>query len=230
MRSRARRGFRRLGVDVVHYQPLAAWLREREISLVFDVGANEGRFAAGLRAEGYAGRIVSFEPAAAAFARLAAAADSDPGWEVVNRALGSATGSASLRVSAASEYSSLLEWDPAGPWPDRGAAPVATEEVEVRRLEDEFGEHVSSSERCFLKIDTQGYDLEVLEGAGSALERFAGAQVELPLTPLYRDQPPIDALLRFMRERGFVLWAIRPVLTDPASARMLDADAIFFRP
>ena len=69
----------------------------------------------------------------------------------------------------------------------------------------------------------------MLEGARGVLERFEGAQVELSFARLYREQPPPDAVIAFMREHGFELWAIRPVLTHPASARMLDVDAIFFR-
>ncbi len=139
-------------------------------------------------------------------------------------------GTAALRISRSSIYSSFLAWEEEGPWADGGARQVATEEVEVRRLADELERYAASSDRCFLKVDAQGADLEVLEGARGVLERFEGAQVELSFARLYRDQPPPDAVIGFMREHGFELWAIRPVLTDPASARMLDVDAVFFRP
>ncbi len=57
----------RLGFDIVRYDPFAEIAHRRQrflshlgISLVFDVGANTGQYAEGLRAEGYRGRIVSF--------------------------------------------------------------------------------------------------------------------------------------------------------------------------
>ena len=227
--TRARAAARRRGFDVVRYRSLASWLGEREISVVFDVGANDGAFGSGLRADGYPAALVSFEPGRAAFERLSARAEADARWEAVNCALGSAPGKGRLMLSAKSEYSSLLEPDPSSAWRDSAAEQVATEEVEVRRVADEVAARTTGSERCFLKIDAQGSDLDVLEGAREVMDRFVGVQVELSFAPLYRGQPPADELLRFVRECGFDLWAVRPVLTAVESGRTFEADAIFFR-
>ena len=78
---------------------------------MLDVGANDGAFGRELRADGYQGRIVSFEPTSAAFAALAAGCREDPRWEPVNVALGSDEGRATINLSRNSSSSSLLDMD-----------------------------------------------------------------------------------------------------------------------
>ena len=88
---------------------LAQLLERQRISLVIDVGANEGQHGARLRHAGYAGRIVSFEPGAEAHRAVTARAGGDPRWEVAPRlALGAEPGRAQLKTGNRSDMNSLL--------------------------------------------------------------------------------------------------------------------------
>src|SRR5215218_999894 len=87
-RDRIRRLARRLGYEVRQYTPLRSLTAAREqlldgVDVVLDVGANTGQYGALLRELGFAGRILSLEPVAEAFAELAGRAAADGAWEAV---------------------------------------------------------------------------------------------------------------------------------------------------
>jgi hypothetical protein len=81
----------------------------------------------------------------------------------------------------------------------------------------------------FLKIDTQGYECEVLDGAPQTLSRVIGVQLELSLIPLYAGQKLMPELVDRMQALGFEVWALTPAFIEPGTARMLQIDATFFR-
>ena len=117
----ARKQLWKLGYDVVEYRPdLHPLARRRRlleragVDAVLDVGANIGQFAMELRADlGWRGRIVSFEPLAAAHAMLAARAAEDGRWDAHPYALGDRDGSARIGVAGNSYSSSLNVGAPA---------------------------------------------------------------------------------------------------------------------
>ena len=89
---------RRAGVEVLRFNPTNSLdaarpivVRDQAIDLVLDVGANQGQWARELRAEGYIGTLVSFEPFAEAFDRLDEAAAGDAAWDARRMALGDRT-------------------------------------------------------------------------------------------------------------------------------------------
>ena len=231
-RGLARDAFRQFGLDVRRADRadpgLMDFLRSRDVDVVLDVGANEGQFGQKLRRLGYAGRIVSFEPLLAMFARLKGHADADGRWDCHHCALGGADGEAAINVSEDTAFSSILPQSPQARVFDNRAAVSRTEVVTVRRL-DGLGEAVGGS-RVFLKIDTQGFEREVLAGATSVLPRVAGLQLELPVVHLYEGAWSMAEALARLAELGFVLAQVAPVnhrRNDPVS--LLEIDGVFRR-
>lgn len=233
-----RSAFRRLGVDVRRYSFLMspddqfrAMFAHHGIDLVFDVGANAGQYSTELRSRfGYQGRIVSFEPLPAAYEKLLGAAAGDPSWEVAPRAaVGSTAGSVVLHVSGNSQSSSVLSMLDA----HAAAAPesryVRDEIVPMTTLDIAAGDHVKDDSRVFLKIDTQGYESEVLRGATALLSRVLGVQMEMSVTSLYDGQLLMRDLWRVLEDAGFELWMLSPVFVDRQTGRLLQVDATFFR-
>jgi FkbM family methyltransferase len=228
---------RRLGLTVRRYSPatspeaqIQTLLSHHGVDLVLDVGANEGQHALALRRAGYRGHIVSFEPLSAAWAACAKHASRDPLWAMAPRAaLGEREGTVDIHVSRNSVSSSLL------PMCDthRNAAPtsdyVGVERVELHRLDGLAAQAVVRAARPFLKVDTQGYERQVLAGATGLLPRLVGVQLEMSLTPLYEGSATLPELLALMQEWGFQLHALLPAFIDPASGRTLQVDGLFFR-
>lgn len=206
-------------------------LARHRIDLVLDVGANVGQYARGLRAAGYAGRIVSFEPQSAAHAALAEAAAGDPGWTVAPRmAVGDADGEITINLSAASDMSSALPFTAETERHFASDRFVGSETAPLRRLDALWPELVGPGARVFLKSDTQGYDLAVLRGAGARLDAIAGIQVEASLHPVYQGQPDYRAVLDLLLPAGFALMQVVPGYFSRHHGRMLECDFVLFRP
>jgi FkbM family methyltransferase len=232
-----RRLMRSAGLDLHRHRPeaseagrLASMLAAHDIDLVFDVGANTGQFAQSLRRSGYAGRIVSFEPLSTAHTRLLQASQGDAKWDIAPRAaIGDYEGEIEIHVAGNSVSSSVLAMldSHASAAPD--SAYMASERVRLSRLDTMARDYLVNNAVSFLKIDTQGYEDRVLDGAACLLNQVSGLQMELSLVPLYEDQKLFDTLLERLRALEFSIWAIWPGFHDPSSGRMLQVDVVFFR-
>jgi FkbM family methyltransferase len=226
----------RAGVDVVRYRPVPPHLERRAHLLarfaptvVLDVGANAGIYGGEIREIGYRGRIVSFEPLSQAFAALAGRAARDGKWEAVNAALGAEPGQAVLNVAGNSWSSSLR------PMLDvhLAAAPesryVGTETVRVDTLDAVFARHVRPDDRVWLKIDTQGYERDVLSGAAESLPRIETVEVEMSPMGLYEGEALFTEMFDWLVARGLDCVHLQPGLVDPADERLLSLDGCFHR-
>jgi len=204
-------------------------MASRGVTLLLDVGANVGQYALRTRNAGYEGRIVSFEPMSAAFAELSARAAADPAWSCRRLALGSSAGESEIHVSRNSYSSSLLEMEDRHLRTAPESAYVGTETISVRTLDEIWDEMVTSSDRPFLKLDIQGFELEALRGAERSLPALLGVQCELSLVPLYAGAPAHSEVMDHLETAGFRLAGFDPALFDPQTAELLQADAIFLR-
>ena len=73
-----------------------------------DVGANDGGFSSAIRAIGYAGRIISFEPLTGPYEKLRRRASGDTHWETINCAVGDTAGEVTINVSENAGLSSSV--------------------------------------------------------------------------------------------------------------------------
>ena len=231
-----RRALHRSGLDLVRFIDDDDFLKRRlrlmqhhGIDVVLDVGANAGQYAQTLRAIGYRGRIVSFEPLPDAYRALQVAAAADAAWQPVNVALGEREGTTVINVSANSQSSSILPMLPAHLRAAPGSGYVDTANVAVTTLSAVIDEYVSPAEAVFVKLDTQGYERQILAGAEDRFDRVSGIQVELSLVPLYEGQAMVEETIAYLRTRGFSPVGIEPDFWDEASGRLLQADGVFFR-
>lgn len=229
-----RDAIRRLGYDVVklsttfgqHRQQL---LQRHGVQVVFDVGANAGQFGNYLRGEGYAGKIVSIEPTSGAYAKLSARAARDAAWTALRMALGERDGTATINVSRNSQSSSILPMLDAHLAATPQAQYVSTEDVPLRRLDTIFDDHCAAGQRAFLKLDVQGYERQVLEGAERSLARIAGIQLESQVVALYEGETLLVDMLDQMRARGFVLAGVESAFENRQTGELLSLDCLYFR-
>jgi FkbM family methyltransferase len=199
------------------------------IDLVFDVGANVGQFAQQIRAGGFRGRIVSFEPLSAAHVRLQTAAEKDGAWTVHPRcALGDFDGTTEINIAGNSVSSSVLAMSETHSAAAPGSAYVGREAVDVFRLDALAPAYLADAHRPFLKIDTQGFEWQVLLGARDTVPRLQGLLCELSLVVLYDGQRLWREMIDHLEAAGFTLWGLQPAFMD-ARGRNLQVDAIFFR-
>jgi hypothetical protein len=112
----------------------------------------------------------------------------------------------------------------------RTAAPgsdyVATEPVTVTTLAAVVEEHGLDPARTMVKIDTQGFEDEVLRGAGDLVGRFAALQLELSFVELYAGQRLHDELVRDLGSAGYRIHQLEPGFSDQ-QGRLLQVDGLF---
>jgi FkbM family methyltransferase len=237
LRGSMRSVLNRVGWDVHRFVPddslatLIPWLGSRlGINCVLDVGARYGEYRDYIRQYGYTGRIVSFEPVSSNFEVLERTGARDPQWHGYRCALGSASATASINVTRSTNFSSLHMPTALSQrmYPD--SAVERTEQCEVRRLDELFADAVFGIDdpRVYLKLDTQGWDLEVVRGARACLPRILALQCEMSVTCLYEGAPTYSAALAELTEAGFGLSAIFRVNWD-ADCRLVEFDAVMVR-
>jgi FkbM family methyltransferase len=223
-------GYEIMSLDRAQGQSLcvAGILNEKRINVVLDVGANFGQFAQWIRKLGYEGRIVSFEPLTEAHQQLTRVAARDSQWAVAPRmALGSASGEVEIHVAGNSASSSVLPMLAV----HRDASPesryVDVEKAPLKRLDDACP--FSQGERPLLKIDVQGYEMAVLDGATQLLANCEAIIIEMSLVPLYEGQPLAIDLWQYLTRLGFEACYFSPGFRDPQSRHLLQMDGVFVR-
>jgi len=180
-----------------------------DIDCVFDVGAHEGEYRDLLRSIGYEGQIVSFEPIPALASALRERAKGDSLWRIEETALDSESRQVEFHVAASDSLSSIHAPLSGGPF-GSDIAPANKLTIQTLTLEQYIQEHREkfSRARAFLKMDTQGHDLAIASGAGQLLGEFAGIQTEVPIAPLYEDQPTFGDTIAFFEANGFAVNAL----------------------
>ena len=210
----------------LHLRELLARLH---IDCVLDVGANAGQYRDFLRDKVfYDGPIVSFEPVGRHVEALRERARSDRNWHIEGYALGSSDGAMPINVMASDQFSSFLE-------PDHARVkdyaelnvPCHTETVTVRTLDvvlPPLQERIGF-DRPYLKIDTQGFDIEVLRGATTSLPAVKALQTEASVIGIYKGMPQYMDTIRYLDERGFDITGLYPVSRDNA-LRLVEFDCV----
>jgi hypothetical protein len=145
----------------------------------------------------------------------------------VGLALGARRALAGVHVAEDSRNSSLLAVAPRHLRAVPDSRTIARETTEMERLDDVWPRVVGGARRPYLKIDTQGYELEVLRGATAALDAIAMVEAELSLVSTYDGGPLFADVVAFLAADGFSPIAFEGVLDDPETGEMLQADAIF---
>lgn len=209
---------------------LSKALSSFNVDLILDVGANVGQFALKMREVGYRGTIVSFEPLSAAHARLSQAAAHDPRWRVHPRvAIGDMDGATEINIAGNSVSSSLLPMTDTHRIAAAGSGYVGAESVSVRCLDTVAPEYVEKGTTTFLKIDAQGFEWRILNGASATLPHIRGILCELSLVPLYEGQHLWRDVIERLEAAGFKFWAILKGFTDVRDGRTLQINGVFFR-
>lgn len=203
-------------------------LRSQRIDTVLDIGANVGQFAVLTRSAGFGGRIISCEPLSGAFAKLSQRAARDDKWTALNTAVGAVEGTATINVSQNSFSSSIRDMTAAHLDTAPQSRFVATEEVPVTTVRDLVAANDVNPARTLLKIDTQGFEGEVLRGAGDLIGQMSAIQLELSFVELYDGQLLFEDLVTLMSDNNYRIQQLEPGISD-RDGRLLQVDGLFVR-
>jgi FkbM family methyltransferase len=234
---------RSLAYDLLPWFPSkwVQWFRDRtvlknvlerlQINCVIDVGANHGQFGMWLRRSGYKGWIISFEPVAANFELLRAAAKKNKPWRVFSYALGAEEGQREINVTEGSVYSSFLNPREESQTIFYGNRVERRERVEVRRLDHVLDSCIEgiAAPRMYLKLDTQGFDLEVLEGARSIMPSILALQTEVSLRHIYQGMHSFAESVSCFQASGFEVIDFLTVSRDRDQLCAVEMDCVMAR-
>jgi FkbM family methyltransferase len=200
------------------------------VTVALDVGANAGQWATELRAWGYRGRIISFEPLSGPYQELSKRSDVDARWDTHNLALGDRSGTVDIHVAGNSESSSILEMAQIHRDALSTSAYVGTETVRIERLDNLQPTLCNPDDVIYLKLDVQGFERVVLEHAQSWFtEKLVGLELELSLVPLYQGGPLMSEMIEWLRERGYILTSTQSGWGSQATGEILQMDGLFTR-
>lgn len=226
-----------LGFEIQRFVPkdsptarLKVMFAHHNIDSILDVGANIGNYARYVRGLGYKGRILSFEPLPDAHTALLKASSGDPLWTVAPQAaVGSEEGAVTVNISKNSYSSSILDVVDSAVEIAPDIAYVGSVEVPLCRIDITARDFLNSAKATFMKIDVQGFEKEVLDGAEGILSKITGMQIEMSLAPIYKNAMAYDEIISLLKGMGYDLHAIIPGFTDTRSGRMMQMDGLFFR-
>lgn len=222
----------KLGVDVkmTDEEVLMKQLSHNKIDLIFDIGANTGQFSNMIFRLGYTGKIVSFEPLSSAHEALLKRSSGNSRWTIAERcAIGDENGEIEINISKNSISSSVLkimdEHVNAAPESEY----IGSEKTKVFKLDTVGDKYAGDAKNIFVKIDTQGFEEKILNGAPEFINKAKGLLVETSLVPLYAGQALFPQIFERVTKSGFSLFGVQPAFINKETGRMLQVDAIFFR-
>lgn len=202
------------------------------INLVLDVGANVGQFATSVLEDGYRGNIVSFEPTSRAHETLTKKANGFDNWTVHPRvAVGEKNSQVEVNIAGNDALSSsILTMGALHKQSAPESSFIGAEIADLVTVDSVFSEYFSSQTECLLKIDVQGYEQQVIEGAIESLKSIRAVKIECSLVSLYEGDKTFEHYFQFFKDNGFQLADIEPGFADQCSGRLLQFDAFFVKP
>ena len=200
---------------------------EHNIDLVFDVGAHVGEFGTKIRESGYKGKIISFEPQTEIFLELKNVVKNDTNWILHPRcALGEKNKLENINILSETNCSSILKPNLKLFELDKSITKIRVEECNVYSLDYIINKYYSISKNTYLKIDTQGYDKNVLDGFQKNIEKIKFIQLEAGLYDLYEDEKLYEYYIEFFKSVNYELWDLRPFAYNKFG-RLVQFDMIF---
>jgi FkbM family methyltransferase len=199
------------------------------ITKILDVGANTGQYAQEIRKIKFQGDIISFEPIKSVFETLKENLKNDPKCTVKNFALGDKNETKTINIAKNFASSSFFSRTKYFEEIATQTEYISEENVEIKVLDTLFDSICNPEDVVFLKLDTQGYEKNILNGATQSLKKIKGVQIELALKPSYIDAPDFKEIFKILDDAGFTIYSLEEGFEDTTTGRLLEIDALFFR-
>lgn len=202
------------------------------IKFVIDIGANTGQFAESLFDFNYNGKVISFEPVTNCYNSLLKLQKKYPNLIVAEKcALGNENRIAEINITDDSVFSSILKIKDFHAQLKPKSRIVKNEFVQMHKLDSIIDQFIPENETSIiLKIDTQGYEKEVLEGAANTLKRIQGIKIEIPLVPIYENtQFTFYEIIEFMKELKFNPYSFNIEGVNLITGRVHTIDGLFIK-
>ena len=201
------------------------FFRNHNFNTVVDIGANTGQFSLVMKKNFPEANIFAFEPLKEPFFTYSKIFDNDTRVNVFNSAIAQEAGVTKMHISKSLDSSSLLELTELQNEIFPGTSAIGTQNVSMGRLAS-FVRKEQIKGVSLLKLDVQGFELEVLSGCEELLHMFDMVYCECSFFELYAGQSLAPQIIEFMSVKGFVLQGFNNVKYDK-NGSTVQADFIF---
>ena len=210
------------------YYHIAQTLEFHNIDLVLDIGANEGQFAEKLIEHGYKKKIISFEPIENVHKILKNNSKAHDNWIVYeNLGFGKINETKLINISKNSVSSSILEINKTHLDIEPDARTIRKEEIRLITLNDFLSQNEYKDKKIFVKIDTQGYEENILLGADKVLNQISTIMIETSISKVYDQEKDYLEMINLMKSFGFYVWSVERGFTNKKTGQVLQLDIIF---
>jgi FkbM family methyltransferase len=204
------------------------WLKAYNIGTFIDIGAYVGEYVDFAQRFFPGTLIYAFEPLADGYAILQQKASQIPELKVFNYALGNQNTTQLMYKSSYAPSSSLLKMASLHKTAFPHTAGEQMETVTVRRLDD-ICQDLLLRPNIFVKIDTQGYEDQVIAGGKEVLSRATLIQIETSFDILYEGQALFDEIYSQLYSLGFAFRGVKNQICSPSDGSILQAHAYFIK-
>lgn len=185
----------------------ASVLENIQPGVVVDVGANKGQFSLLCKGLFPDTHIYAFEPLPEPAARYRQLFSGDNAVKLYQVALGLDEADKNIHISSRPDSSSLLPITCKQVNTFPGTACETSLKIKQLALNEILGNN-ELSVPALLKIDVQGYELEVLKGSEKILKCFSWIYCECSFIELYEGQALAADIIHWLDERGFSLQGV----------------------
>ena len=214
--------------ELLFARQLAAQPFFSQCDAVLDIGANRGMFSAALALATKGVPFHAFEPLPTLHAELSDRIGRIPGIELHKCGLGAASGTADLHHGTFHEASSLLPMQKRHQELFPGSRPTTKTSVSIITL-DEFFAARPTLRQAFIKLDVQGYELEVMKGCQASHHRIRAALVEVSFEDLYENGASAEEVVAYFIGQGFLFTGfVRPLFSN-RKVFPISGDCLFVR-
>ena len=129
-------------------------------------------------------------------------------------ALGDKNEKSIIHIANNSLSSSIREMLPTHEKSAPEAVYISEEEIEIKMLDNIYNDLNIKNKNILLKIDTQGFEKNVLEGAKDSLKDISTIQLEMSLTPLYKGETLFIDMIKYLQDMDYQLVHLEHVFSD----------------
>ena len=200
------------------------------ITKILDVGANNGQYAIEILEDlNFKGHIISFEPVKSTFNNLNKKSNKYFNWSSFNFGLGNEEETLIINLSQNTFSPSLLEILPDHVFSAPDSKVIGSEEVVIKKLDNIYHDLVDENDIVLLKIDVQGFEKNVLDGATQSLSKIKCIQIEMSIEELYKNEMLFLEMLNYLNEHGFQLCSLENGFFNTRNGKLLQVDGIFYK-
>ena len=228
--------FKKFGLEIKKYNPqddfnflITRCIKKFQIDCFWDVGANIGQTGESIRKHGYTGNILSFEPQEEAYKKLLKNSFNDPKWKIYEKCGLGQNSFKKINISKNSVSSSFLQMENLHIDKNPESKFIKKEEVKIISLNEVFNKEKNSFKKNFLKIDTQGYEKEVLDSGENILDNFIGISCEISVQPLYKNEAKFLDIINYLNTKGFEIYSVHNSYYEIDYGQTFSVDIVFIK-